>query len=246
MAQDGKDEDKLEFTPEGETLGYISLDQARVLALQHARDHREIYERYADAELVWEVVSAEATEDFYEVRLSYRSTRDFRGRPGVEQFTIDKTGPIEIRQLVSEPRPSDARSLGIVVLVAIVAVGATIGGLFASGALTSGDGSAPLTTSVSITPDAPARLVSPDVDVTIDVAVGTVDAPSQLTYRSLSDAEIPLLPQQYRATGKAFDLTTEAVLLKPITITVGISVADAVLAEGKAANIVMQHYRQGE
>ena len=38
MAQDeGKEEEKLEFTPEGETRGYISLDQARVLALQHAR-----------------------------------------------------------------------------------------------------------------------------------------------------------------------------------------------------------------
>ena len=45
-----KEEEKLEFTPEGETLGYISLDQARVLALQYARDNREIYGRYADCE----------------------------------------------------------------------------------------------------------------------------------------------------------------------------------------------------
>ena len=98
-----KDEDKLEFTAEEETRGYISLDQARVLALQHARDNREIYERYADGELVWEVVSADETEDYYEVRLSYRPARGFRGRPGVEQFTIDKIGPIELRQVVSEP-----------------------------------------------------------------------------------------------------------------------------------------------
>ena len=34
MAQD---EGKLEFTPEGETPGYISLDQARLFAFQHAR-----------------------------------------------------------------------------------------------------------------------------------------------------------------------------------------------------------------
>ena len=47
-----EDEPKLEFTPEGETLGYISLDQARVLALQHARDNPEFYGRYADRELV--------------------------------------------------------------------------------------------------------------------------------------------------------------------------------------------------
>ena len=38
-----KDDQKLEFTPEGETFGYISLAQARVLALQDTRDNREIY-----------------------------------------------------------------------------------------------------------------------------------------------------------------------------------------------------------
>ena len=38
---------KLEFTPEGETLGYISLDQARVLALQYA----EIIGRFTGATL---------------------------------------------------------------------------------------------------------------------------------------------------------------------------------------------------
>ena len=33
-----KDDEKLEFTPEGEALGYISLDQARVLAMRTARE----------------------------------------------------------------------------------------------------------------------------------------------------------------------------------------------------------------
>ena len=65
-----QDDEKLEFTPEGETLGYLSLDQARVSAFQHARDNPEFYGRYADRELVWEVVSAEETEDYYEVRAS--------------------------------------------------------------------------------------------------------------------------------------------------------------------------------
>ena len=101
MAQDeGKqDDEKLEFTAEGEALAYISLDQARVLALRYARDNREIYGRYADRVLVWEVVRAEETEDYYEVRLSYRPTGNFRAA-GVEQFTIDKTGPIEFRQIL--------------------------------------------------------------------------------------------------------------------------------------------------
>ena len=98
---------------------------------------------------------------------------------------------------------------------------------------------------MAITPNEATRLVAAGGNVTIDVAAGTVDVPSQLSYRSLADAETPMLPQQYRVTGKAFDLTAEAALLKPITITVGISAADTVLAEGKEANIVMQHYRQG-
>jgi len=84
MAQDGKDEEKLEFTPEGETLGYISLDQARVIALQHARDNRELYGRYADTKLVWEELSAEESEDYYRIRLSFRPANDFQGRPGTE------------------------------------------------------------------------------------------------------------------------------------------------------------------
>ena len=39
MVEDqGKEEEKFEFTPAGEALGYISLDQAGVLAMQTARE----------------------------------------------------------------------------------------------------------------------------------------------------------------------------------------------------------------
>jgi len=38
MAEDqSREEEKFEFTPEGETLGYISLDQARLSAMRTAR-----------------------------------------------------------------------------------------------------------------------------------------------------------------------------------------------------------------
>ena len=33
-----QDDEKLEFTPEGETPGYISLDQARILAMRVSRE----------------------------------------------------------------------------------------------------------------------------------------------------------------------------------------------------------------
>ena len=35
--QDKKDDEKLEFDSTGQSIGYISLDQARVLAMEHAR-----------------------------------------------------------------------------------------------------------------------------------------------------------------------------------------------------------------
>ena len=68
-----KEEPKVEFDSAGEAIAYISLDQARVLALQHALGNRDFYgRRYARWDLVWAVTSAEETEDYHEVRLSYR------------------------------------------------------------------------------------------------------------------------------------------------------------------------------
>ena len=92
--EENKEEEKFEFDAAGEVLGYISLDQARVLAVQHARQNTEFYgRRYVRLELVWEELSAEESEDYYRIRLSYRPARGFQGEPGVEQFTIDKAAP---------------------------------------------------------------------------------------------------------------------------------------------------------
>ena len=174
-----------------------------MLAMEQARDNRDFYgRRYAGRELVWEVLSQEESEDYYDIRLSYRPIEGFRGAPGHEQFTIDKAGPIRLRQIIRQPQPSRRAAYVLGIAVVLAAIGAIAGGLFAFGA-------------ISITPDASARLVSSDGGVTIDVAAGTVGSLSRLSYGSLSGAEIPMLPQQYRATGTAFDLTAEAVLPGP-------------------------------
>ena len=56
--QDKKDEEKFEFTPEGEALGYLSLEQARTLAIEYARDNPDFYGHpYARRQLSWEVLS---------------------------------------------------------------------------------------------------------------------------------------------------------------------------------------------
>ena len=133
-----KEEGKLAFTPEGEDLGYLSLDQARVLAVQHARDNRDYYGRaYARRELVWEVMSAEESEDYYDVRLSYRIAGTTRGNPGIEQFTIDKVGAIVLRQILNRP----SKQWVPVVLVSFLSLGLVTAGaavyLFAVGAISS-------------------------------------------------------------------------------------------------------------
>ena len=70
--EEKKEEEKLELDSAGQALAYISLDQARVLAKEHARDNRDFYgRRYARRELVWEVLSQEESEDYCDLRLSY-------------------------------------------------------------------------------------------------------------------------------------------------------------------------------
>ena len=146
MAQEGeKKEEKLDaFTPAGEALGYITLEQARIQAIQHARDNIEFYgPRYARVNLVWEVTSQEEGEDFYDIRLSFRPAGHFQGEPGVEQLIIDKTGDIQLRQILDEPsglgqqvgrRPRWLLPSAVGVVVVLLAVV----GVFVSGTLGAG------------------------------------------------------------------------------------------------------------
>ena len=132
-----KEEEKLEFTPEGEALGYISVDQARVIALQYARDNREAYGPFADRDLVWAVVGTEETEDYYEVRLSYVSAPPFNGEPGTELLTINKIGEIEFRQIVTPPRPKKSPVPTFALLGGVVTVVVVVAVLFATGVFSS-------------------------------------------------------------------------------------------------------------
>jgi len=126
------------FDSSGQSISYISLDEARVLAIEHARDNIEIYgTRYSGVSLVWEVVGQEEKEDHYDIRLSFRPAGRFRGEPGLEMFIIDKTGNIRVRQMLDEPtrveRPAMKRSgrwlaLSIaLLLVAAISVGVVYG-----------------------------------------------------------------------------------------------------------------------
>ena len=171
-----KEGKKLEFTPEGEALGYISLDQAQVLARRHAQDNRDFYGRFAKRELVWEELTAEESEDYYRVRLSYRPARWFRGQPGVELFVIDKTGPIELRQILSEPKPASRLLAALAGTAALALV--VMGILFAAGVFSSPPDNV---VRVTMEPGAPITVVSSDGSVTIEADEGTAAVPTELS-----------------------------------------------------------------
>ena len=89
MAQEEgkKEEEKFEFDAAGEARGYISLDQARVLAMRTAREAPGVYgRRFQNVPMAFEVAEEQETEDYYVVTLSLRPQGEFTGTPGVEQF----------------------------------------------------------------------------------------------------------------------------------------------------------------
>ena len=142
MAEDQgkKEEEKFEFDSAGEALGYISLDQARVLAMRTAGEAPGEYgRRFRNVTMAFEVVEDNETEDYYMVTLSVRPQSRFTGAPGQEQFFIEKEGIIAHRQVLSLPRPQGGRRFPVIpVAVGLVAVAilAVVGVVLAAG----GDG----------------------------------------------------------------------------------------------------------
>jgi hypothetical protein len=126
-----QEEEKLCIAPEGEARGCITLDQARVLALQYARATPGFYgQRYARHDFVWEVVSQEERKYYHEIMLSFQPAGRSRRRPGLERFIVEKGGAIEVRLVLVEPpglnRPAWRTppvlllaGLGVVVIAAV-------------------------------------------------------------------------------------------------------------------------------
>ena len=177
-----------------------------MLAVQNAGDNPDFYgPDYAHVELVREVVSAEEGEDYYRVRLSYRPVRGFAGEPGLELFTIDKAGPVTLRQLIKEPRRRRPVWLFTGVGLA-VAVGVVVAVLFAAGVL-SGKAETSMSAVVELVPAARAQLTSPDGDVTVDIEDGAVHGPVDLRYERRSGDQLPPVPAGFSSVHMGFELT---------------------------------------
>ena len=140
MAEDkNNEEEKFDFTSEGE--GYISLDEARVLAIRTAVASPGDYGRdFRGTLMVFNVVESTETDDHYMVTLSVRPQGNFDGTPGQEQFVVGKDGTIAVRQVLGLPIQTSAQlagtaskgggfpvlpaAIGLVIVGAIAAVGA--------------------------------------------------------------------------------------------------------------------------
>ena len=151
MAEDqGKEEEKFEFDAAGESLGYISLEQARLLAMQAARDVPGEYgSQYQGVSMAFEVIQANDGEDYYEITLSLRPQGDFSGRTGQEQFFIEKEGAVAYRQVTSLPRVTGGRRfpvLPLAISLVIVGVIAAVAVIFAVGGFGDGGGMAAVPT----------------------------------------------------------------------------------------------------
>ena len=142
MAEDkNNEEEKFDFTSEGE--GYISLDEARVLAMRTAVETPGNYgSAYQGVTMFFGELEATETDDFYYVTLSFRPQGNFDGTPGQEQFVVGKEGTVAARQVLSTPIQTSASpagtaskgggfpilpvAIGLVVVGAIAAVGAIL------------------------------------------------------------------------------------------------------------------------
>ena len=169
-----KEEEKFEFTPEGEALGYISLEQARVVAMQTARDEPGNYgNRFSGTQMVFEVVEQDEGDDYYIITMSFRPAGDFTGAPGQEQFFIEKEGAVAVRQMLSLPRPEGGRRLPIVPIIAGLAVVAIVGiggAVFISGGL-GGGGESEVPAVLVPTATPPAATASPIPTPTVVPAI---------------------------------------------------------------------------
>lgn len=141
----------------------------------------------------------------------------------------------------------------------LVATGGFIGGLAGAGVFSSS--SSPVdqsrskalsnTLTVTVTPNAPSQLISPDGNVAIYLPAGSVDRPLRLVYRQMTLDQMPPLPSGFLPTEKLFYLSVAAgqeLISRPaslannITVIVSLSGTDIARSAGIAANLTIQSY----
>jgi hypothetical protein len=135
---DGKEEE-FDFNSAGEVIDYLGLDQAQVRAMQIATESPGDYGGVnSGIRMAFEVIDTRETDDHYIITLSLRPQHEFAGRPGEEQFFIDKEGTVAYRQVLGLPRPRRAVPI-VPVLIGLALVGVVaVGSVFLFGGVDDG------------------------------------------------------------------------------------------------------------
>jgi Tol biopolymer transport system component len=262
MERDDTDEtkdDSFEFTDEGESIGYIGLDQARVIAMQTAAETPGDYGReFSGVRMAFETVQDNETEEYYEITLAFRPQGNYRGTSGREQFFVEKEGMVAHRQVLDVPiqerghRPGWYRLLQVVAAVATIA-GVVVAVLVAFDILPPDDDPTdPIAVPyVEVTPGNAAQLNSPDGNVTIDVPVGSTGEPITLWYRPVEPQNYANFLSGFSILGKAFDLQVVSAqqpeggnyeFERNITVTITLNEAGIRNSGSYTANLVIQHF----
>ncbi len=136
MVEDqGNQEEKIDFTPQGAARDNISLSQARVMALRTARANPSRRRWILPKRMLFDVLDDSEEEDSYTIVVSFRPEGDFDGTPGQERFKFSKAGRFQDREVLSHPKSSRRFSIkrktavvgviavfGLIVLVVLVLV----------------------------------------------------------------------------------------------------------------------------
>lgn len=104
-------EGKSDFYGEGGARQYLSLEQAKLLAMETARDAPANYgQSFTALQMVFQTIEQEERDDYYIVTLSFRPEGDFFGTPGRERFYIAKEGTVTDRRVIAFPYDGGKRS----------------------------------------------------------------------------------------------------------------------------------------
>ena len=103
---ENQDGEKIEFTSEGGSPVYISLSQARVMAVRTAQASPGRRRWILRRRMLFDVLDDYEDEDGYTIVLSFRPGEDFEGTTGQDQLKFSKSGMFEDREVLSHPKYS--------------------------------------------------------------------------------------------------------------------------------------------
>ena len=112
------------------TRSEVSLGEAEIIALTAARNDQSLYQRrLGEREIVWDIHSSTEADGYYRIVLDFRPAAAPRNDLGEEEFYIDNSGDVLVRQVRSWPQSTVRRMPSVLMYVGVLVIVSTIVGL---------------------------------------------------------------------------------------------------------------------